>query len=255
MRPKLATAGVAFIVLGLATGFGWWWPERAEVTANLRAQVREVRIDNNSGDVDVRVDDTTSTRVRQVFHYNWSKPGDAYSMDGNTLVLGGCGGSCSVDYHIVVPRGTKVTGEASSGEIALAGVAAVDVRVSSGGIAVHDVRGPVRAEASSGDIDLSRVTGESTLRANSGNITGDGMDGRVSAETSSGDIEMSLTSQRDVRAKASSGDISLRVPDGTYQVNAHASSGGEQVNVPTDPAAAHSLVLSASSGDIDVRRS
>lgn len=254
MRPKLAIAGVSFIVVGLAVGLGWWWPERAEATANLRAQVHKVRIDNSSGDIDIRVGDTTSTRVRQVFEYNWSKPGDAYSMDGDTLVLGDCGWSCSVDYQVIVPRGTKVSGGTSSGGIEINGVAAVNVRASSGALEVRDVNGPVRADVNSGDIDLARVRGDITLYADSGDITGTGLDGKVSAETSSGDIELTMASQRDVRAMASSGDVTVRVP-GTYRVNAHASSGEEQVDIPTDPSAAHTLDLTVSSGDIEVQRS
>ncbi|MGH3622249.1 MAG: DUF4097 family beta strand repeat-containing protein [Sciscionella sp.] len=254
MRPRLAIAGMVLIVIGLAVGFGWWWPEKAEATDNLRAQVRGVRIENSSGDVDIRVGDTTITRVRQVFNYSWSKPDDAYSMDGDALVLSDCGWSCSADYEIVVPRGTRVSGAASSGDVTVNGVAAVDVRVNSGEIIVRDVDGPVRVEANSGDIDLARIRGDVTLRADSANITGTGLDGRVSANASSGDIELTMAGQRDVRAEVSSGNVTVRVPAGAYRVNAHASSGDEQVDIPTDPSAAHTLELTASSGDIEVSK-
>lgn len=96
--------------------------------------VRMVRIDNDAGNISIRAADVERTEIHQRFEYSWSKPeaDDGYEMDGDTLVLDGCGWNCEVDYEVVVPRGTRVTGDADAGNIELDGVASGDVVVRAG---------------------------------------------------------------------------------------------------------------------------
>lgn len=250
MRPRLAIAGLAFIALGGVVWFGWWSPATSEATEQVREQVRTVQLDNGSGDVAIRVADTGTTTVRQHFEYRWGDPEQAYSVEGDELVLGDCGWNCSVDYEVTVPRGTVVTGTVSSGTLSVAGVASADVGANSGDVRISDVRGPVSVEADSGSVQLSRVSGRTSVQASSGDVEGAELTGPVSVDASSGDVQLRLARPQDVRAEASSGSIEVLVPDAGYRVTADASSGERSIDVREDPAAAHTLDLHASSGDI-----
>ncbi|MTD57649.1 DUF4097 family beta strand repeat-containing protein [Amycolatopsis pithecellobii] len=216
-RPALALGGVALIGAGVAVALGWWWPQTAEAH-ELVPGVQSVRLDVSSGDVRVRAGDAGSTSVVERFRYSGSRPDHAYRLDSGQLVLADCGHDCSVDYEIVVPRGTSVTGNANSGDIELAGVSA-DVSNRSGQIDVRDATGPVKVH------------------------------------TNSGDISVSLSSPQDVTAQASSGDVDLTVPDERYRIDARTSSGDRKIEIPADPTGLHLLDLQASSGDITVRHS
>lgn len=138
-RRARAIAGLAFIGAGVGIAAGWWWPSTAEADVEVAGTVRAVQIDNDSGNMSIRAADVERTEIHQRFEYTWSKPeaDDGYQMDGDTLVLDGCGWNCEVDYEVVVPRGTAVTGDADAGNIELDGVASADVRADSGDVVVR----------------------------------------------------------------------------------------------------------------------
>lgn len=218
-KPALAIGGVALIAVGAGIALGWnWWPnsEHAETQEVVPQPVSSVRVDNNSGDVRIRVGDTTTTSVNQVFRYHGDRPDRAFTVAGGQLVLAGCGNDCTVDYEVVVPRGTTVQGEVRSGDLTVDGVASADLRANSGDIEIRDVAGP------------------------------------INANTRSGSIEVSLSVPGDVRAEAASGDIRLIVPGGRYRVAGHTNSGDRNVDVVADPSAPHLLDVSTSSGDVSV---
>lgn len=218
-KPALAIGGVALIVAGAGIALGWnWWPNsaRAEASADVTQPVSVVQVDNDSGDVHVRIEDTATTSVRQTFHYRGDPPGDTFTVDGGRLRLSGCGRDCTVDYDIVVPRGTTVNGEVRSGDLTVYGAASVDLRTSSGDIEVRDVTGPVTTNAKSGD------------------------------------IEVWSSVPQDVRAETASGDIRVVVPADRYRVGGDTKSGDRHIDVAQDPAAQHALDLSTLSGDVTV---
>lgn len=123
-RTARAIAGLALIGAGVGIAARWWWPSTAEADVDVADTVRMVRIDNDAGNISIRAADVERTEIHQRFEYSWSKPeaDDGYEMDGDTLVLDGCGWNCEVDYEVVVPRGTRVTGDADAGNIELDGV-------------------------------------------------------------------------------------------------------------------------------------
>ncbi|WP_236790562.1 DUF4097 family beta strand repeat-containing protein [Amycolatopsis sp. GM8] len=217
-RPALAIGGIVLIGAGVAVAVGWWWPQHADAQTQVVQRVQSVRLDTQSGDVRISARDVTSTSVHERFRYSGSRPGQTYRMDGGQLVLTDCGANCSVDYEIVVPRGTTVSGNATSGDIELQGVSA-DVSSTSGQIDVNDATGPVKAHSTSGDISVR------------------------------------LAGPQDVSAEATSGDVDLRVPDNHYRVDARTTSGDRNIEIATDPAGPYVLDLQATSGDITVRRS
>lgn len=189
------------------------------------------------GNVTIRAADVERTSIHLRFDYQWSKPEaeDGYRMEGDTLVLDGCGWNCDVDYEVVVPRGTAVTGDADAGNIELDGVASADVRADAGNVEVRDVDGSVKVEA------------------DAGNVTGDGLRSPVEADADAGNIELELDDPANVTAKADSGTIELTVPDVGYRVDVSVDSGGQDVRVREDPDSAYVLDLHADSGDVSVR--
>ena len=167
------------------------------------------------------------------------------------IVLTGCRG-CSVDYELVVPRGTAVSGDGGSGTVVVQGVGEVDVELGFGDIRVREVSGAVGARTGSGEVTLVHVAGPVDVQSSSGSISGSGLSGPVVADTSSGDVVLKLTRAQEVRASTSSGDVDLTVPAGRYRVDTGDDEGAD-IEVVDDPDARYALELDTSSGDIAVR--
>jgi hypothetical protein len=92
----------------------------------------------------------------------------------------------------------------------------VDVRVTSGDIALSDLSGPVDADAISGSIEAQSVTGALRMHTVSGDLTlVDGAGGTVHADTTSGSVTCDLAGADagDVRLSTVSGEIVIRLPE------------------------------------------
>ncbi|MGW6443889.1 DUF4097 family beta strand repeat-containing protein [Lentzea sp. NPDC055074] len=230
--------------------------------------------DNHSGDVTIRYQEgLAETKIhRRVEHTKNNKPsGVSHRVEGDALVLDGCGDDCDINYEVLVgdPKIT-VQGETGSGDALFEGLAAVDYRTGSGDIKVRDIKGDVRATAGSGEFVAGRVDGslmvelgsgnvvvdmvkgKSILVTHSGDIIGTGIDNDLTADASSGNVSLTLLSERSVRANSGSGDVTLRIPGGPFKVAGRTGSGNRIINVPTDPAGKNELNLVTGSGDIRV---
>lgn len=234
-RTGRAIAGVVFLGVAAMIATGWWWPSTATADDEVTEPVRLVEIDNDSGKVSVHAEDVETTTVHQRFHYHGSEPDTAFTVEDGTLELTGCGWRCDVDYEVVVPLGTAVSGEVDSGSIELDGVAEVNVSTDSGKITLSDIEGPVTADA------------------DSGSISGDGLTGPIEVDADSGKIDLMMAEPGDITARADSGSIELTLPDVAYQVSSQVDSGKEEIEVRTDPGSPHVLNLDADSGSIEVR--
>lgn len=234
-RTAKAIGGIVLIGVAVGIASGWIWSSTATAQATIGEPIDAVEIDNDSGDVSVHVGDVTRTVVKQRFSYRFDRPGDAFDVDNGVLKLDDCGWWCSVDYEVVVPEGTKVTGKIDSGNLSLVGVAGAEVEADSGTIELRDIAGPVIVDADSGDIE------------------GSGLTGPVTAKVDSGDLELQLTRPNDVTAEVDSGNIELTVPDGQYLVEGDTDSGERQIDVGQSPDAGHRLLLDTDSGDVTVR--
>jgi hypothetical protein len=216
------------------------------------AKVNEIVLDGSSSDVEVSTAAITETRITRIVHSN-TDPGPSYTRSGSQLHLGtSCGHNCRVSYRIVAPTGVAVTGELSSGTVALTGVASADVHVSSGDIEIRDATGPVKARTTSGDVRVTDSKGPATLEATSGEVQAINVGGSVTATATSGNIDVKLDVPASVTASASSGNVDVTVPAGAYQVRVRADSGDRNVGITNDPAAKNVLDLKASSGDVTV---
>jgi DUF4097 and DUF4098 domain-containing protein YvlB len=142
---------------------------------------------------------------------------------------------------LVVPSSCRLEVRTSSGDVRIEGSAMlagpVRVHTSSGDVTVTggvheliadtssgDVRvsGPAlaafEADTSSGDVTLTGGAAKAVVDTSSGDLRMEKLGGDVAAETSSGDVGASweqLPAGSKVRVRTSSGDVRLRVPDGT----------------------------------------
>jgi hypothetical protein len=223
-------------------------------------QVTEVRLQNGSGDVIVRsraAAGTGATEIRRHVQYpkDRDKPeGASHHMEGTTLILNGCGNRCAVDYEVTVPsKDVRIVGNNDSGDVRLESVAAVEIEVGSGDTTVRGVAGVVRITTGSGDLDVADVDGDFTGRVSSGRTHLADMRGKVTIDNGSGDVDVQMAAVVSVRAETGSGDLTVKVPKGAYQVDVDADSGEKAVEVGNDPNATAELVLRAGSGDVTVR--
>ncbi|GAB3703062.1 DUF4097 family beta strand repeat-containing protein [Amycolatopsis oliviviridis] len=251
-RPLLAFGGIALIGVGVLTGLGWWWPSDAEATAELAQQIKSVRVDNDEGAVKIRTG-SGPVRVHQEFEYRWNKPGDAYRVEGDTLVLAGCGTSCEVAYDVTVPVGIPVSGKLDSGSLQIAGASTVDVTVDSGSVSVADVPGTVKVRSDAGRVELENIGQAVTVQAASGAIKGERLGGNVEARSDSGRIELELVKGADVTARTASGSVEVTVPAGDYNVTGTTDSGRRDIDVNQSGSAQHKLDLNTDSGSVKVK--
>ncbi|HEY9425333.1 MAG TPA: DUF4097 family beta strand repeat-containing protein [Microterricola sp.] len=207
----------------------------------LSDTVTSVRIDDPSGSVSVSGETgATGIRIEREIKYWGNKRdiGPTYEVDGDELVLSGCGRRCTVEYSIELPAGVDVSGQTENGEIELSDVNNVEVSTSNGRIELEDVTGRVEVGTSNGRIEGSGLSGNG-----------------ITAKTSNGSIELELATPQDVRASTSNGAIVLRVPAGGYEVIAETSLGGKNIDIASDPNGEFLLDLETSNGAITVRDS
>ncbi|MFB9643685.1 DUF4097 family beta strand repeat-containing protein [Agromyces lapidis] len=233
----VAVASAATIAM---SGCAWLAPiERFSDDATLDEQVQSIEIDHPEGRVTIEgVEGATSVSVSRTVSYRGAREiGATVEVQGDVLVLGGCGRNCSVDYTVEVPVGLDVSGATSNGAITLTGVNEVEVETSNGRIELDDVTGEIEAKTSNG-----RIEGRG--------LAGDG----VSASTSNGAIELSLAAPQSVEAHTSNGSIDVAVPAGeaSYRVETDTSNGSVDVDIDDLADGEFLLDLSTSNGSITV---
>jgi DUF4097 and DUF4098 domain-containing protein YvlB len=109
-------------------------------------------------------------------------------------------------------------------------------------------------QADSGNIDISDIDGAVKATVSSGNIDGRDLRGQqIALESDSGTIEVAVPGTGNLTARADSGNITVRLPDGCCQIHTDVQSGRVRVEVREDPQSAHLVDLRAGSGTIDVR--
>jgi hypothetical protein len=251
-RPLLALGGIVLIGVGVAIALGWGLGSSVMRDATVSQPIRGVKLAAGSGDVKIRVG-TGAVTVHQKLHYNFrSAPDDAFRVEGDQLVLGDCGRSCTADFEVVVPAGVPVTGSISSGGVDITGVPSVDVSANSGDAKVENVAGLVKLTLDSGSIDLRDVGGVQA-HSDSGHVDGDGLRGPVDVSADSGSVKLTLAEPSDVKVKADSGSVDVRVPDGSYRVIGGSDSGSRSIDIPQNSSGAKTLDLNTSSGSVSVK--
>lgn len=130
-----------------------------------------------------------------------------------------------VRYEVTVPRTARLAVSAADAEIDVSGVrGGTDLQNASGDATLADVGGIVRVELMSGELHVSRADGDFRLELASGDIALDDVAGRVVAETVSGDIDVRGGRARELRLETTSGSLSYEgtiAADGQYELVTH----------------------------------
>jgi DUF4097 and DUF4098 domain-containing protein YvlB len=243
----LTAAGAATVLAGCG-GVG------ARLTFNdTEKKVTEIVMTGRSGDVAVRTAAIAETRITRVIHRN-SDPGQTYRLEGTVLHIDtDCGRNCSVSYDIEAPAGVAVRGEVTSGDIALDGVGATDVKLTSGDVMVRNATGAVRIKGTSGDINVLDGKAGVTIETTSGDVRALNVAGPVTAAVTSGDVEVKTVAPGSVTAHTTSGDVNVIVPSGSYQVATDTSSGDDRIiGIVNDPQSKYVIDVRTRSGDATV---
>lgn len=240
--------GIAISVALILGGVYWALTGLTEGTKTSQdsypVEGNALRIDSSSAEVEVRAGDGPDVKVERQFERNvfGSDPKEKYDNGKLELRDSGCGFlsfGCKTSYILTVPKDVQVTLKSSSGDIKVSGLSGgADLKSSSGSIEVHDVGGSLRLESSSGDLEGQGLTATS-----------------VTTESSSGSVDLDFAeAPLSVDAKASSGDVSIRIPSGdeSYKVDTDTSSGDESANVKIDPNSPRTLTAKTSSGDVTI---
>ncbi|GAA0475455.1 hypothetical protein Ade02nite_41590 [Paractinoplanes deccanensis] len=218
-----------------------------------KTKITEIRLTGGAGDVAIATADVSDTTIKRVIR-NSSDPGESYRVAGSTLYLDtSCGADCNVSYEVKAPAGVAVRGDLRSGDVHLQGAGTTDLQLTSGDINVLDAAGPVALRATSGDIRVVNAADKVTVQSTSGEIDVLDVAGPVDLKVTSGDITAALTEVADVKAQTTSGDVNVRVPQGSYKIVTHTGSGDAGVHdLLNDPKAKNTIDLRTSSGDATV---
>jgi hypothetical protein len=218
-----------------------------------QAKVTEVALSGRSGDVIITTGAVQQTTIKRVVRGS-SNPGESYRMTGSTLNLDtSCGPDCQVSYEIQAPAGVAVRGKLTSGGVALDGVGATDVELTSGNVSVRNATGAVRVHTTSGDIDVLGAKGAVTAQSTSGNVHALNAGGAVDVSATSGDVDVKITAPNSVHAEATSGSVNVVVPQGSYKISTDTGSGETSLHgLTSDPTATNVIDVRTRSGDVGV---
>jgi hypothetical protein len=206
---------------------------------SYQVQDNAITIQAVSADVELRSGDVSEVKVSRKYNRNLfgSDPKEEYSDGELQLKDTGCGFlsfGCDTHYEITVPKDVKVTIESSSGDLKVSELSGATVRTSSGHIDVDHIGGQVTLKSSSGDIKAENLSATGvTGQSSSGDVelSFDTAPNQVQAQTSSGDVEIQLPNgveTYNVDARTSSGDEETSVktdPASAREIKAKSSSG------------------------------
>ncbi|WP_405056230.1 DUF4097 domain-containing protein [Kribbella sp. NBC_01505] len=240
--------GIAISVALILGGIYWALTGLTEGAKNgqstYKLDDRSLVVEGGSTSVEIRPGDGDQLTVDRQFERNafGSAPSDTFKDGKLELKDTNCGFlsfGCKTTYVLTVPRDVKLTVKNNSGQIKVSGMSGeTELKTNSGNIAAQGLGGSLRMETSSGSIEgdaltASTVTTKSSsgsadlefasapqsvdTKASSGEVTitvpaGDETY-KVETATSSGDYEPEVkvdpASSRSIKAKTSSGDISI----------------------------------------------
>ena len=214
-----------------------------------------VRVNSRSGNVTVTAQDTSTSTV-QISGEEDGRSGGQFQVDFRNNILrieaprvAGWGRSADGDVDLVVPTGSSLQIEASSGEVNCRGrYDEVRVNATSGNADVDVATGPARIESASGNVSLEEAHSHVFLGAASGNVRLGAAHGDDTVEitSASGNMELGIVNGP-LRLSGASGEI--RVVEARREVTANSASGDIILDL------VHTGVVTAgsNSGDIRVR--
>ena len=144
-------------------------------------------------------------------------PVEVASGDSGIEISSGGGGGTGVDYELRVPTGSTVEVESSAGDVEVSGLDNnATVRTENGDVTVEDVQGAIVVETLSGDVtvgDVSTETGDAEITVVSGDLElRDLVVGILEARIEAGDVTMSGRFSGSGRVLVETGSIDARIP-------------------------------------------
>jgi Toastrack DUF4097 len=248
-RAAAAAFTLAVIVAGVLVAWNVWGvPFAMQTETQHQSYDHEITTlvfrDFRSSDIVVQAGEPGRVQVQRDLRWNGAKPGFAESWEGETLTVShGCTGfamnQCSIRYTVKVPPSVAVEAEASSG----------DVRVS-------NVTGALRVSTTSGDVTISGATGQVTIATTSGDVRTDDLgSGQVGVTTTSGDVDLVFSvAPQAISVEVTSGDTKVRVPKDRvpYRVDVQTTSGDRNLSVDQSQEAGRAISVHATSGDVTI---
>lgn len=237
-------AGGALARTGLAPSFGTS-PFADTITLDAPISAGQtLSITNSNGSTSVRAAANASTvHLVATRHFSMAGQGPDVrltpSSEGVSLQIEQHGGLFSgpswVDYAIEVPAGARVRAQSSSGAIDIDGLSGdVQATSSSGGISMSNLSAAATAQASSGSIQLTNVAGPVSVSTNSGAIHGLQLQHLTKAESTSGNVQLDGVFAEAASVKTSSGSVQLTFePNSAVRLSVQTGSGSITTgNVP-----------------------
>lgn len=199
-----------------------WDKEQMELQAVTGRAFEELKITGDANDLRIEV----------------KIPKDARNVDGTDLRLSV---PHSVKLYVSAVSADVITNELSGPQ---------ELKTVSGDATVNGHSQKLRIKTVSGDIQLTAPSESTELGSVSGDINAEGLLGKLSAETVSGSIRTQVLKATEIRAKAVSGDLDLRLElQADADVRAESLSGDINLWLPKDSDTR--IEMSTFSGDLD----
>jgi len=221
VATKAALCAVAATALLSACSFT---PEAGEESYSVTEPVTSLRIDNQAGSIEVVPGSGETVNVMETYEYGDHAPLTRHSVADGELVLTnpGCGPRalvCRVSYRVEVPASTTT-----------------HLTIGAGGIQVRGLSGTTYAKAEAGSVKVADSSARTmTAIADGGNVT----------------ASFKVVPDR-VDANTAAGNVTVRVPEGVYDVDPRTEAGLRSVSVQTDAASPHQIKAHTEAGDVSV---
>ncbi len=234
-RPWLLP--LVFVLLVFVAGallLGFWYGDRVGGTSVYEDSVDSgsepmVRVTNGPGRVRVKgakgleTVEITAKRYARGFSPTSAKENAAHvpvdiTHEGSTIEISSNGGrGTGVDYDLKVPPGSTVEIESAVGDVEVSGLSNnVTVRAEGGDVTVKDIRGSAKIEAPQGDVaveSMSTETGRAEITLGFGNVSlKDLVVGILEAQVKAGDVALSGRFSGGGRVLVETGSINARLP-------------------------------------------
>lgn len=135
----------------------------------------------------------------------------------------------SISYEVIVPADAQVRTRTGSGDQTVDGVRrGVDSSAGSGDIRIERASGEIHVSAGSGDVEVDSSDGSLVARTGSGSIRATRLRGDVSAHTGSGRVTVTESAMGRAEVSTGSGDINVSGVRGAVRL--HAGSGDVTVD-------------------------
>ena len=227
--PRIAaiTAAALLALCGVIVAASEGLRSSKSSRALVSEPVERIVVKTDTGDVEIRAGLTGNVVIDRKDAWILDRPEITQSVNDGTLYIeSSCDGlgfffRCETDFTIAAPSGVDVEVAGDAGDVHLKGL-----------------RGRVRVDTDSGDIDADRLEP----------VT-------LEARTDAGDVTLDLfgAPARTVVA-TDAGDVALIVPFGAYRVDAEADTGEVEVaGLLRDDLAPQRITAAADAGDVSIR--